>query len=77
LPWDYWGLTRDFSPRRPPTDIESQTLDAIAEVIAVDPPAWPDPLEIYIANPDVRLTHRIISGREEPAEISLEAFLVA
>jgi hypothetical protein len=75
LPWDYWGLSRDFSPTRPPSSDESHALDAIASVIAPNPPDWPESLKVYETADAVQLTPTIISGQVEPIEISLAPFL--
>ena len=40
LPWDYWGIARDFSPEHPISTDVSARIDAIARLIAPDPPDW-------------------------------------
>jgi hypothetical protein len=74
LPWDYWGLARDFSRERPPTSEESDALDELAAVIAPNPPDLPTIQSTFAIYPDVQLTPNIISGQVEPIEISLAPF---
>ena len=77
LPWDYWGLARDFSPKRPPDEDESKALDELATVIAPNPPDWSTAVATFATTPAVQLTPTIISGQVGPIEISLAPFLAA
>jgi hypothetical protein len=61
LPWDIWGVMREWGPDGPISDAVAARLDEVAAVIASAEPEWKVVRELYDADEALRVPSRVIS----------------
>ena len=72
LPWDYWGIARDFRPGTAVTAEAAARIDAVAAVIAGAAPDWGALRAIYDTGDDLRVPGSVLSFPEgAPVEIAV------
>ena len=69
MPWDYWGLAREFRPGTTIPPASAARLDHVADVLAGSAPAWATLRELYERGDDLRVPATVLSfGSGEPVE---------
>lgn len=61
LPWDYWGLARDFHPGTIIPPASAARLDQVAEVLAGSTPDWQALRALYEGADDLRVPAAVLS----------------
>jgi hypothetical protein len=61
LPWDYWGLARDFHPGTIIPPASAARLDEVAEVLAGSTPDWQALRALYDGADDLRVPATVLS----------------
>ncbi len=61
LPWDYWGLARDFRPGTTIPPASATRLDQVAEVLAGSAPDWSAVRALYEAGDDLCVPRTVLS----------------
>ena len=61
LPWDYWGLAREFRPGTTIPPASAIRLDHVADVLAGSAPEWAALRDLYEGADDVRVPPTVLS----------------
>jgi hypothetical protein len=61
LPWDYWGLAREFRPGTTVPLASAARLDQVAEVLAGSAPEWEALRALYEGAEDLRVPATVLS----------------
>jgi hypothetical protein len=70
LPWDYWGISRDFNPRAPVSEAAVTRLDTLAAMTADPEPDWQTLREYYDREARLRVPAVVMSfPKDRPTEV--------
>jgi transglutaminase superfamily protein len=72
MPWDYWGLARDFRPGTTIPPASATRLDHVADVLAGSAPEWSAVRELYEGAQDLRVPPTVLSfPGDTPVEVAV------
>lgn len=72
LPWDYWGLARQFRPGTTVPPASAARLDEVADVLAGSAPEWEALRALYEGADDLRVPPTVLSfPGDAPVEIAV------